>query len=299
MDHDEVRAELEVAATEPAGIDRLMAGDTPLAASVAAHLAGCPSCTEELARLRRAAILIGDTIRTTPSPALRERTLAYVREYGRVVPGAGSPAVAAVPPLGLPPAAMAPDAPGPTRPDASGPVAVARSPRGTNRLAWVAAIAAALVVAIGGTAVVLDNRFSERLAAQEAGASGLSRVTAAAVALSAEPDVMNVALEATPDSPAGEVSGTLAYSAGSADLVVIASGLTEPAADREYRCWVEVDGARTSVGKMFFGGDLAFWAGRVEAVTDLQAGAVFGVTLVDAGGDALDGPAVLAGTVGG
>ena len=278
MDHDEVRAELEVAATEPAGIDRLMAGDTPLAASVAAHLAGCPSCTEELARLRRAAILIGHAIRTTPSPALRERTLAHVREYGRVVPGAAG------------------DVPGP---GASGPVAVARRSGGSNRLGWVAAIAAALVVAIGGTAVVLDSRFSERLAAQETGASGLSRVTAAAVALSAQPDVTKVALEATPDSPAREVSGTLAYSPGSADLVVIASGLTEPAADREYRCWVEVDGARTSVGKMFFGGDLAFWAGQVDAVADLPAGSTFGVTLIDAGGGALDGPAVLAGTVGG
>jgi hypothetical protein len=298
MDHDEVRAALEVAATEPAGIDRLMAGDTPLAASVAAHLAGCPSCTEELVRLRRAAILIGDTIRTTPSPALRDRTLAYVREYGRVVPGpAGAVAAAAAAgPTVLPPAAGAAEA---VERAAPGPVTVARPSRGPIRLGWVAAVAAALVVAIGGTAVVLDNRFSERLAAQEAGASGLSRVTAAAVALSAEPDVRKIALEATPDSPAADVSGTLAYSAGSADLVVIASGLVEPAADREYRCWVEVDGTRTSVGKMFFGGDLAFWAGRVDAVADLPAGATFGVTLVDAEGEALDGPAVLAGTVGG
>ena len=84
MDHDEVREQLELAATEPAGIDRLMAGDTPLAAAIAAHLAGCSSCTDELDRLRRAAIIIGDAVRTTPPPELRERTLAFVREVGRI-----------------------------------------------------------------------------------------------------------------------------------------------------------------------------------------------------------------------
>jgi hypothetical protein len=160
-------------------------------------------------------------------------------------------------------------------------------------------MAAALAVAVGGTAVVLDARYQEQLEAREAGAAGLSRVTAAALALSAQPDVAHVPLAATPDSPSGDVSGTLAYSPGSADLVVIASGLTQPAADREYRCWVEVDGTRMAVGKMFFGGDLAFWAGRVDAVGDLAPGSTFGVTLVEATGDALDGPAVLRGVVGG
>ena len=102
MDHEDVREQLELAAAEPNGIDRLMAGDTPLAGSIAAHLAGCPPCTEELDRLRRASILIGDAVRTTPPPELRERTLALVRAVGRdrtpVVPEAARPAaIAAVP----------------------------------------------------------------------------------------------------------------------------------------------------------------------------------------------------------
>jgi hypothetical protein len=159
-------------------------------------------------------------------------------------------------------------------------------------------MAAALAIAVLGTSVVLDARYGERLADQEAGAAGLSRVTAAALALSAEPDVSSVVLDAGAGELASEVEGTLAYSPSSADLVVIASGLAEPAGDREYRCWVEVDGVRRPVGKMFFGGELAFWAGQVEAVADLPAGSTFGVTLVDAAGDALDGPAVLSGTVG-
>ena len=45
MDHDEVRELLEDAAVEPDGLERLMAGDTPTAALVAGHLAGCPDCT--------------------------------------------------------------------------------------------------------------------------------------------------------------------------------------------------------------------------------------------------------------
>ena len=49
MDHDAVREQMELAAVEPDGLERLMAGDTPTAQAVAGHLAGCPACTEELA----------------------------------------------------------------------------------------------------------------------------------------------------------------------------------------------------------------------------------------------------------
>ena len=62
-----------------------MAGDA-LAAAIAAHLAGCSSCTDELDRLRRAAIIIGDAV-GGPTPELRERTLAFVREVGRIRDG--------------------------------------------------------------------------------------------------------------------------------------------------------------------------------------------------------------------
>ena len=55
MDHDAIREQLELAAVEPGGLERLMAGDTATAQAVAAHLAGCPACTEELARLQRVA----------------------------------------------------------------------------------------------------------------------------------------------------------------------------------------------------------------------------------------------------
>jgi hypothetical protein len=290
MDHDEVREQLELAAVEPGGIDRLMAGDTPLAAAVAGHLAGCPSCTDELMRLRRSAFVIAEAVRSAAPPELRERTLAHVAAYGRVLPAAASaasagndaaPAPAAVPVAG----------------DREGPAV--QPGRRIRRLGWVAGMAAALVIAVLGTTVILDARYGQRLADQEAGAAGLSRVTTAALALASEPDVTRVALGPGAGAGGADLDGTLAYSPASADLVVIASGLTEPAADREYRCWVEVDGARRPVGRMFFGGELAFWAGRAETVADLPSGSTFGVSLVDADGESLEGPAVLSGTVGG
>ena len=273
MDHDEVREQLELAATEPAGIDRLMAGDTPLAAAIAAHLAGCSSCTDELDRLRRAAIIIGDAVRTTPPPELRERTLAFVRDVGRI---REAPA---------PVASVA----------ATMPVAVsaATAPPGFGRgLAWVGAIAAAVLIAVTATAFVLDHQAGDRLAVAQAQSAGLAHVTAATVALTGEPDAEHVQLAGTDDR-----WGSVVYSADKGELAVIANGLTEPAGDREYRCWVEIDGQRTPVGKMFFGGDLAFWAGPVETISDLPPGSTFGVSLVDTAGSDVGEPPVLTGNV--
>jgi hypothetical protein len=271
MDHEDVREQLELAAAEPNGIDRLMAGDTPLAGSIAAHLAGCPACTEELDRLRRAGIMIGDAVRTTPPPELRERTLALVRAVGRDR-SAALPAA----PVRAPVSATAPGV-------------------ATHRMAWIAAAAAAVLLAVVATAVVVDRQSNTRVAGYEDQLAGLSNVTATTVAISGESDAHQVRLEGSDDR-----WGRVLYSPGTGELAVIARGLTEPAADREYRCWVEVDGERQPVGKMFFGGDLAFWAGPVETLTSLPADATFGVSLVDTtSGSDVGEPPVLEGGVGG
>ena len=83
MEHDEALERIEIAAAEPEGLERLMAGDTAEAAAVAGHLAGCAACTAELAahppdgrdrpRGRR---------KPSADPELRERTLAFVRRTG-------------------------------------------------------------------------------------------------------------------------------------------------------------------------------------------------------------------------
>ena len=76
-------------------------------------------------------------------------------------------------------------------------------------------------------------------------------------------------------------TGSLVYSPTSTELVVVAEHLTPAPAGHEYRCWVDVDGHRTGIGKMFFGGELAYWVGNVKSVAGLPSGARFGVSLVD------------------
>ena len=80
-------------------------------------------------------------------------------------------------------------------------------------------------------------------------------------------------------------------------LSVVATGLTPPPAGLEYRCWVEVKGARARVGKMFFSGGLAYWVGPAPAISGVGSGALFGVSLVDIGRGTLDAEPVLIGAL--
>jgi hypothetical protein len=278
MDHDEAREALELATAEPDGLDRLMAGDTPAAQAVAGHLAGCAECTLELGRLRRLGAVVRDAVATTPSPDLRDRTLAYVRQHG--VPR--GPALAPVPaPAAVPPAA------------AAGPIGGLRA---TDRrrpvFAWIGAVAAAVVLSVAATTIILGSRVDDRLAAQDAAIEDLAAVTTATLHVTAEPDVERVGLT----SPSGgETTGTLLYSPSTTQLVVVADGLTEPDAGMEYRCWVAVGGDRQGIGRMFFGGGLAYWVGPSPAVAGLADGATFGVSLVSAEGGLVPPDPVLTG----
>jgi hypothetical protein len=181
------------------------------------------------------------------------------------------------------------------------PAAVAASRRLDRPAAWLAAMAALLVVAVAGTALLVNGQRDAQLAARNdeiaartAQIASLERIAAAGLRVAAEPDATHVTLAA---ADGGDAAGSLVFSPATRELVVLASGLTKPGNGREFRCWVEVDGERRPVGRMFFADDLAFWAGPVDAVADLPAGATFGVTLVDAGGTSLDGPATLSGAL--
>lgn len=269
MDHDATREQLELAAVEPGGLDRLMAGDTPTAQAVAAHLAGCPSCADELARLERASRLIREVVRERPPADLRERTLAAVRAGGvqRNAAVTGS------------------------SPSSIGGVSLGAGGRGRSALGWVAAIAAAVVVSVVATSVIVGGRVNERLASQASRIEVLERVTAATLQVTSAPDARRVALAGTDP----ELAGDLIFSPSTSELVVVATGLTEPVAGQEYRCWVEQAGGRQRVGKMFFSDDLAYWIGPAPAVEGLVDGATFGVSLVDSNGTAVDPEPVLVG----
>jgi hypothetical protein len=249
MDHDATREQLELATAEPGGLDRLMAGDTATAQMVAAHLAGCSACTDELARLERAARLIREVVSEVPPADLRERTLQAVRASGVQ---RGAPAAATeVPPV----------------PIASRSVGAARGSRAA--LGWVAAIAAAVVISVAATA-------DERVASQAGTIEALEDVAAATLQVTAEPDARRVALGA----PVPGLAGSLVFSPSTSELVVVATGLTPPPAGQEYRCWVEQAGGRERVGLMFFSEGLAYWIGPVPAVEGLVGAARFGVSLV-------------------
>lgn len=291
VDHADARELLEIAATEPHGWDRLMAGDTSEAAALAGHLAGCAACADEMDRLRRASIVIRDVVRSAPSPELRERTLTRVAAVGR--PRGTPAAVSSSAPVGSTPS----PANAPVAPELAGLGLAAPRPM-PRRAGWLAA-AAMVVLAVVGTGLVVagqrDAELATRTAALEERArdvAALERITTASLGLAAEPGARQVTLSGSPGSAD---RGSLLFSPASGQLVVVASGLTEPEAGREFRCWVEVAGERQPVGRMYFADDLAFWVGEVAEVRGLSGDATFGVTLVDTGGPVLDGAPILSG----
>jgi hypothetical protein len=277
MDHADALERIEIAAVEPDGLERLMAGDTPDGAAVAGHLAGCPDCTAELTQIRRASVSAREAVRSLPDPALRERTLAFVRTVGRDrsevrVGVASAPAAAG-------------QAPAPVD------IATARRPRW--RFAVLSGFAAAVVIAgvlgFATAGVVLapgtDNHDSE--------IAVLSAATRTTMRIEQQPDATHLLLTAT-DGTAG-TTGTLLFSPSSGELVMVADGLAPLPSGKEYGCWVEVNGQRRRIGRMYPGGGVQAWAGPVADLASLPPGTLFGVSLVPIGGGV--GVPVLAGTL--
>jgi hypothetical protein len=292
MDHTDVRALLEDAAIEPGGLERLMAGDTAEAALVASHLAACDECSDEFDRLRRATGVIRRAVRELPPPELRERTLAYVAAMGRPRGAAASGAPASS--TTVPPAAAPMPLPKPTPIRSSTPVLARPTDRrvGGRTLGWVAAIAAAVVVAVAGTTLVVGAGRDSQLRDQTAEIAALGQVNRWTLRIDAQPDVHRVALASTTGT---STAGTLVFSRSTTELVVVADRLTPPPDGKEYRCWVETAGTRSAMGKMFFGGDLAYWVGKVPELAAVADGSSFGVTLVDRATGTSVGDAVLVG----
>ncbi len=323
MDHDEVLEQLELAAVEPDGLARLTAGDTPAAAAVAGHVVGCDGCRAELARLEQATPLLRDVVRTTPPADLRERTLAYVREHGvargsdaaaarataeatstgqaadsrATAEGAGTSlgqAADRMGPVAIPvgPTADAPDASGGAAGTARHPARVARPVAWSRALPWVATLAAAVVLSVAATSFLVGRQLDARLDAQAQAIRGMEAVTLATIGIGAHDDAQRVTL-ASADGRA--TTGSLLFSPSTTRLVVVAEGLDRPPEGREYRCWMEVEGVRSSVGRMFFADELAFWVGDTPEVSQAGPGTTFGVSLTDLGGPSLDAEPVIVG----
>jgi Anti-sigma-K factor rskA, C-terminal len=290
MDHADALEQIENAAVEPDGLERLMAGDTPAASAVAGHLAGCPDCTEELARIRRVAQLARAAIGAELDPALRERTLAFVRAVGRDRSATIVPA-----PTGEPSPAVGPSSiPGPRPVPVSASVpATAPSSRTVTRLRWAwLAAAAVLALAVGGTGYLAgSSRVDQAVADRAAEVELLADAASTTVRIQAQPDAVQIALAATP-AAAGS-SGSILLSAHEGQLVALATGLPALGDGQEYGCWVEASGKRLRLGRMYRAGDVWTWAGPVSGLEALPAGAQFGVSTGPLGGDTTSTPVLL------
>src|SRR3954470_2924253 len=227
MDHDDALALIETAAAEPGGLDRLMAGDTSDAVLLAGHLADCRACAEELRRIGRTSELVRSVVREKPSPELKERTLAYVRQVGR--PRGEAPAPAPAEPV---PAAAAVGHTPPAAPAAASTAAGRRSRRWPRGLGLVATIGMSAVLAAGvAVAVVGVDRGSAEQQYEDT-IEALAKVNVWTFRVDGEPDAKRVALAKADGSP----GATLVFSPGTTDLVVVASDLAQPPAGQEYRC---------------------------------------------------------------
>lgn len=279
MDHAEVVELIELAAVEPEGLARLAAGDTAEAAAVAGHLAGCDACASELSRTARASTIARQAIRELPDPALRERTLAYVRAVGRE--RSGPVATTGGADLGSAthresPASASVDTPAAAerspRPSPVVPLASRRSRRGW----WLVSVAAVLVAAVAGFALGGALRPA---APVDDGGSAIA-VAQSALRISRQPDAVHVDLTATSGA---QGSGALVYSATSGELAMAVTGLAATPAGASYVCWVEQAGQRRRIGMLYMEGTDGSWAGTVSGLADLAPGTTFGVSLVPAG----------------
>jgi hypothetical protein len=283
MEHAEARELLEIAAVEPGGFARLIAGDTPEAAALAGHLAGCATCAAEMERLRRSAAVIRDAVRLLPPPELRERTLAYVAALGRpraALADAGSGVRSETP--GSRAAAVA-DLTSPRR---GGLTGVSARPA-----MWLMSLAAAVVIAVAGTAFFVGASRDGQIAGQAEEIDHLRDIAEGTIKIDRQADARHVALAAT----GGGATGTLIFSPSSTDVVVVATGLTPPAAGMEYRCWVETGGTRQKIGRMFLWKDLAYWVGSADSLKAVGPGSTLGISAAPATGDSVGGEPVLVG----
>ena len=277
MEHADVIELVELAAVEPDGLARLTAGDTPEAAAVAGHIAGCEACAAELARTARTSAVAREAIRELPDPLLRARTLAFVREVG--IDRSARPA-AALGPRGVPGLDTAPaSAPVVAAAPELTPAAVGSPKAGRSRTPWWAAasIAAVLIAGVAG--------FAAGGAANSGHSTDNPAIAMAAAQttmhIAEQPDAVHLALAST---GGGMAKGTVIYSTATGELSMTATGLETAPAGTQYACWIEQNGQRRRIGLMYVEGRDGTWAGPVSGLANLGPGVAFGVTVVPAAG---------------
>jgi hypothetical protein len=256
LDHAAAHEYLADLALEPGRLAGL--GTSPDASDEALrqHLGGCPSCQadfEEWGRVQQAlADALVDADEASPSaalpPALRDGLLASIQR---------------------------PAAPGvPGAPRRSGTDFAARP---AQRLALAAAAAIVLLAMSAGVVVIRDqNARLEAASAQNAALVELADVLGRVLTAADQKAVVLLTAD-------GRSGGQLAWTRR--EVVVLSRALSEPGAGHYYRCWVIRDGEATSIGRLYFAGGWAFWAGSTDdwATIDFRPGGAFVVSLEQAG----------------
>jgi hypothetical protein len=118
-------------------------------------------------------------------------------------------------------------------------------------------MAAALVVLLGGGAVIVDR--SGQLNRAQADATALAGVTATLDRILEDPGHQVAVLR----TPAGIPAGSVSWSTSEQNVVVLTTTLSAPPAGHVYRCWMDRNGASVAVGEMQFSGSTAYWAGSL------------------------------------
>ena len=146
----------------------------------------------------------------------------------------------------------------------------------------------------GQQRVILAYRdVADRMGAQATTITALERVQRATLELSGEAGSKRVELAAAN----GGATAARCSSRRRRPSSSSSPGLPRPPSGQEYRCWVDVDGRATSVGRMFFADDLAYWVGETPEVSQLPAGSLFGVSATPVGSPSLEADPVISGSL--
>lgn len=271
MDHAEALELIAEAALEAGGLERLASGDTSVSAALVGHLVGCASCTAEFAAASRTATALRLVAEETPAADLRERTLALVGAVGR--PRGGEEAAGA---------------------DGAGAAGVivgagGQALRSLRRRFGVVAVAAAAAFALLAAGAFVAADLQRQLDMARGEVAELRTLGAEVQAMLQRPTTRVVALR----GEGGDARGSLVADPVAGRLAVLVDALPPAGEGQEYRCWVEIDGVRRAVGRMWLEADFAYWSGEAE-FAGWPPGARFGVSLepVD---EPASGPALLIG----
>ena len=271
MDHADARAQLLERALEPARLRGLDQDTSPESSELRAHLATCAPCRTDLVAWQATLSALDTAVDEASSDGDPEaRSLRELAASAGVV---------------TPPAALRVRTLAAVHERTPTPVSRTSGPR--RWIPWLA-IAAALVVLLGGSALIIER--TAQLDQSRADTAALASMTATLEQILQDPGHQVAVLRTS----AGTTAGSVSWSTSLGRVAVLTSALQNPPPGQVYRCWIEQGGVRTAVGEMRFSGSLAYWVGSLGAwgVT-LTPGGRFWVSLEPIGGGGSGTPALV------